>query len=881
MGLWSYLETCSAQQNVISSCFSKVHESIYIINDKLRLLDLSGRVLCEVTPFSEESPIDFVSTRSGLALTLDYNSLSVYSSGLAPLVKQNLFTSDPSSLGNAQVLRADEEVVVAFEAGLSVYDVNSFHTPLYSLHHTDLTDVSIDGKQLFCGFTDGTAVLYDTLSGVEAQRIFSKPIQHISYCQSSKRFAVASPFNFRQRNPNVFLYDLRVPTKPLQSYTLANVIGLNLVENRVLFVFRNDSSFYHVDINRERVVGPYSYHSELTQTLSYTVSSTGNVTSLVNVFGQCRVWATGTGFIRVNTSGNTFGTDLFTHHVSAEAEAETEPPHPTRALLHVYKSERNTATLNCNEPTISSDKSLHNSKNFDPCNEWPREKFNKTLFTGLENDDPLASINSLVPLVYFNDKLRTCVDHHYCPEPVCVVCELAYLFEAMDEQSLMFSHSKFSSFTKLTGGIVSPKSFLRAVYAKYLSSGISMTIIDVLKSIVTEIEDCKSFDFISLTGHVRSSSSDVFSWLIPLITTKLEGNPDSIYFDCSDVVFNNIKRRVLIPPFLTNKGEQGYAAGEVPSSSNCYELEAVLFLTEKGNIIGSFTIPSRFPKCNGQWLEFNGFTLQLTKPKVLSATPELLPLILHYRKPQSSSLQQCSVMKYAACYNDIQQRFSSPLLYSLNLKTADHVAINVENFLSSSFQCVIGMDTEFVELYSDVATQRFAVGRVSVVLAGTHSDKGINQLPEAQIIIDDHVIIDESVKDYVTLYSGLTSHDLNPELSTKYLTFMKHTFLKVKYLVDSNCIVVGHGIRKDFHLLSIYVPNNQIVDTVELFRLPQHRLLSLKLLAFCLLGLKIQQHQHDSVTDSLIAFGFERKTGPGYFDSLYNWTNLSMGKTTY
>lgn len=52
--------------------------------------------------------------------------------------------------------------------------------------------------------------------------------------------------------------------------------------------------------------------------------------------------------------------------------------------------------------------------------------------------------------------------------------------------------------------------------------------------------------------------------------------------------------------------------------------------------------------------------------------------------------------------------------------------------------------------------------------------------------------------------------DLDPRVSPHYLTTMKKAYLKLRYLVDSGCIFVGHDLRHDFKSINIIVPPQQV-----------------------------------------------------------------------
>jgi PAB-dependent poly(A)-specific ribonuclease subunit 2 len=71
---------------------------------------------------------------------------------------------------------------------------------------------------------------------------------------------------------------------------------------------------------------------------------------------------------------------------------------------------------------------------------------------------------------------------------------------------------------------------------------------------------------------------------------------------------------------------------------------------------------------------------------------------------------------------------------------------------------------------------------------------------------------------------------------------------------------VGHSLANDFRTINIHVPRNQVVDTSNLFFLPEYkRKLNLKFLAWCVLKESIQQDTHDSIEDATTALKLWRK----------------------
>jgi PAB-dependent poly(A)-specific ribonuclease subunit 2 len=82
--------------------------------------------------------------------------------------------------------------------------------------------------------------------------------------------------------------------------------------------------------------------------------------------------------------------------------------------------------------------------------------------------------------------------------------------------------------------------------------------------------------------------------------------------------------------------------------------------------------------------------------------------------------------------------------------------------------------------------------------------------------------------------------DLSPLTSRHALVTRRVGYLKLRFFVDRGLIFIGHGLKKDFEIANIVVPRGQIRDTVELWRLPGQRKISLRFLASYLLQKHIQ-----------------------------------------
>ena len=187
---------------------------------------------------------------------------------------------------------------------------------------------------------------------------------------------------------------------------------------------------------------------------------------------------------------------------------------------------------------------------------------------------------------------------------------------------------------------------------------------------------------------------------------------------------------------------------------------------------------------------------------------------------------------------------------------------------------IFGIDAEFVALSAPeervskttgrkerLRPSRLGLARVSVV-RGSGQNAGT-------CCIDDYVSAVEPVYDYLTAFSGILSGDLDANRSSKHLTTLKKTYVKLRYLVDRGCTLVGHGLKKDFAMLNLVVPSAQVRDTAVLFRLNdeiaqkefagRNRVLSLKFIASWLLGTgnRFQNANnplgHDSIEDARVA----------------------------
>ncbi|PWN41313.1 hypothetical protein IE81DRAFT_292061 [Ceraceosorus guamensis] len=193
---------------------------------------------------------------------------------------------------------------------------------------------------------------------------------------------------------------------------------------------------------------------------------------------------------------------------------------------------------------------------------------------------------------------------------------------------------------------------------------------------------------------------------------------------------------------------------------------------------------------------------------------------------------------------------------------------------------LVAIDAEFValsmeelEVRSDgtrsvIRPSRLTLARVSV-LRGEGPKEGTP-------FIDEHIHTREPVVDYLTQFSGILHGDLTPESSKHTLVPLKMAYKKLRLLVELGCVFIGHGLKKDFRIINIHVPEHQVIDTVDLYHSAAHpRKLSLRFLSWFLLKQDIQGSSaknseqgleagsgavegHDSIEDALAALRLYR-----------------------
>uniref|UniRef100_A0A8C8D8K2 USP domain-containing protein n=1 Tax=Oncorhynchus tshawytscha TaxID=74940 RepID=A0A8C8D8K2_ONCTS len=469
--------------------------------------------------------------------------------------------------------------------------------------------------------------------------------------------------------------------------------------------------------------------------------------------------------------------------------------------------------------------------------------YNRTLFAGLEPHIPNAYCNCMIQVLYFLEPIRCLVQNHLCQKEFCLACELGFLFHMLDLSR---------------GDPCLASNFLRAFRTIPEASALCLILADSDEQtgkarLGRLIQSWNRFILTQLHQETqeqegpqayRGASSSVLGSSGESVIGRKFGCEVENSSLCRCGKETRIRQCCCLTQYETSPSPRDGSSLGVWSQlgrtsvgqTSAWELLVLVSVCRQGST--KWSRGQLFRKGGGgvthqQWYLFNDFLIEpIDKAEAAQFDVNWkLPAILYYAKRNYHSKYDLRIK------NPIE---ASVLLTEASLarKQRKSHATFIPLMVSEMPQAgdLVGLDAEFVTLNQEEAELR-------------------SDVP----FIDDYISTQEQVVDYLTQYSGIKPGDLDAKISSKHLTTLKSTYLKLRFLIDTGVRFVGHGLQKDFRVINLLVLKDQVVDTVYLFHMPRKKMISLHFLAWYFLDLNIQGENHDSIEDARTALALYRK----------------------
>ncbi|KAF7305131.1 PAN2-PAN3 deadenylation complex catalytic subunit PAN2 [Mycena kentingensis (nom. inval.)] len=337
------------------------------------------------------------------------------------------------------------------------------------------------------------------------------------------------------------------------------------------------------------------------------------------------------------------------------------------------------------------------------------------------------------------------------------------------------------------------------------------------------------------------------------------------------------KNETFLQPSITIRGLRD--DGDDDHDSTTYELMSMVvqIVTKEGksHLVSIVKVPGTDDNSTlaSPWYVFNDFVVQNVSEREALSFPDAwkVPSILYYERVERRGDVDLTGLPMEMDPGILCRDTSISLNRDPN--RIQHECLSFDELPTPGTP--IAIDAEFVsmqqeetEYRSDGSKQvlrpaRLSLARVSVL----RGDGPRSGLP----FIDDHIHTSEVIVDYLTEFSGIRFGDLDLNVSPHTLTPLKVVYKKLRLLVDRKCMFIGHGLSKDFRIINIFVPPDQVLDTVDVYFLQnRQRRLSLRFLSWFVLGENIQTDTHDSIEDARSALNLYKAhqdlEGRGEFD---------------
>ncbi|KAG8217260.1 PAB-dependent poly(A)-specific ribonuclease subunit PAN2 [Butyriboletus roseoflavus] len=358
-------------------------------------------------------------------------------------------------------------------------------------------------------------------------------------------------------------------------------------------------------------------------------------------------------------------------------------------------------------------------------------------------------------------------------------------------------------------------------------------------------QTCKQFSTFSSRRSIPSAD------LPPILAVNA-----SVYNDDNLRYWLDTRTGRFVTPTVEVRGE---VEGVDDPESVTYELRAIvcqiMTKTRHSHLVAIVKVleTENQPHLKGPWFLFNDFVVRnISEDEALSfPSTWKVPAVLYLEREDVRSQLDFSNLPDELDLSILSRDTSISVNRDKSL--IKHECLRFQELPKPG--TLVSIDAEFVSMQQEetefrsdgtnrvIRPARLSLARVSV-LRGDGPKEGIP-------FIDDHIHTSEVIVDYLTEFSGIKFGDLDPHLSRHTLTPLKLVYKKLRLLVDRGCIFIGHGLSKDFRIINIFVPPEQVIDTVDLYFLRnRQRRLSLRFVSWFVLGENIQTDTHDSIEDA-------------------------------
>jgi PAB-dependent poly(A)-specific ribonuclease subunit 2 len=287
---------------------------------------------------------------------------------------------------------------------------------------------------------------------------------------------------------------------------------------------------------------------------------------------------------------------------------------------------------------------------------------------------------------------------------------------------------------------------------------------------------------------------------------------------CAKLGISWIPSNITLHRHEDGKISHGKNSAQISNSpiveTNVYELYGVCSVIldpsngQANNIVASInvgpTYHARVASPVSQWYVFNDFSINIISPEeALSVNLSWkIPVVLFYQAREiPQPIKEINLVQpITADVFSEDKSLTQSRTERNNRKRLTFIPLQADEMPKKGN--LVAIDAEFVTLNQEESELR-SDGKVSTIKAAQMSVARITCVRgsgpfEGSPFIDDYISTQEQVVDYVTKFSGIKPGDLDANFSSKHLTTLKSTYKKVRYLIDTGCTFIGHGLKNDF-----------------------------------------------------------------------------------